>query len=299
MIGLRSSTSFGVPCLINTSTAARSSLLFVLCKYNYSGDNVGKNRGPKSTHERRISSAAAGPGSNEIDQIMAKYSANGEGSRRSDKERFAIKQRLVSADKAGAVYGNETGMGNGVFAMLLLNFVLHGIAYFWSPPWIQSLALSHWHPKPWQFVTAAFVHANWEHLFGNAFSLLVFGRMVEEEEGALGLWLTYLVCGVSGNVASYISSPGSASLSLGASSAVFGLFIVGVLTKMRPSIKRLMEAAILGSYVVKQVLQEVHIVASGKSMAAGGMSVGHWAHLGGAAAGVVLVLLLSRLPPVD
>jgi len=235
-----------------------------------------------------------------MDQIMAKYnSRNGEGNVNSDKDRFAIKQRVVSADKAGSMYGTETGMGNGVFAMLLLNFVLHGIAYFWSPPWMQSLALSHWHPKPWQFVTAAFVHANWEHLFGNAFSLLVFGRMVEEEEGALGLWLTYLVCGVSGNVASYISSPGSASLSLGASSAVFGLFIVGVLTKMRPSIKRLMEAAILGSYVVKQVLQEVHIVASGKSMAAGGMGVGHWAHLGGAAAGVLLVLLLSRLPPVD
>jgi membrane associated rhomboid family serine protease len=29
---------------------------------------------------------------------------------------------------------------------------------------------------PSQLVTCAFVHANWEHLLGNAFSLLVFGQ---------------------------------------------------------------------------------------------------------------------------
>lgn len=193
---------------------------------------------------------------------------------------------------------NRAGMGNGVFLMLMVNFALHTVAYFWNPTWVHSLALSHSSPKIWQFVTAAFVHANWDHLFGNAFSLLVFGRMVEEEEGALGLWVTYIICGISGNVASYLSSPGSATISLGASSAVFGLFMVGVLTKLRPSVKQLLEAAILGSYVVKQVLQEVQMVASGASIVAGQMTVGHMAHLGGAAGGVLLVILLSRLPPV-
>lgn len=295
MIALKR-TSCGVPGSINL--APRYKACTVLCKYN----SIGERGAKLTTHskESKRARATAGSGSNEIDQIIAKYSDNaGAGSKDRDGVVMKRREEVASGNNASAIYGNNAGMGNGVFAMLLLNFVLHGIAYFWSPTWIQSLALSHWHPKPWQFVTAAFVHANWEHLFGNAFSLLVFGRMVEEEEGALGLWLTYLVCGVSGNLASYLSSPGSASLSLGASSAVFGLFIVGVLTKLRPSIKRLMEAAILGSYVVKQVLQEVHVVASGKTMAAGGMSVGHWAHLGGAAAGVVLVLLLSRLPPVE
>lgn len=193
---------------------------------------------------------------------------------------------------------NRAGMGNGVFLMLMVNFALHTVAYFWNPTWVHSLALSHSSPKIWQFVTAAFVHANWDHLFGNAFSLLVFGRMVEEEEGALGLWVTYIICGISGNIASYLSSPGSATISLGASSAVFGLFMVGVLTKLRPSVKQLLEAAILGSYVVKQVLQEVQMVASGASIVAGQMTVGHMAHLGGAAGGVLLVILLSRLPPV-
>lgn len=77
-----------------------------------------------------------------------------------------------------------------------------------------------------QFVTATCMHANWQHLSSNAFALLVFGRMVEEEEGALGVWLTYLLAGVGGTVASYLTSPHTHTISLGASGAVFGLFMV-------------------------------------------------------------------------
>ena len=147
----------------------------------------------------------------------------------------------------------EAGMGNGVFLMLLLNFALFAGDALLQRGWSSALALDHWAPRWWQFLSAAFVHANWEHLLGNAFSLLVFGRMVEEEEGAVGLWATYLVCGVCGNAASYLSAAHTHTCSLGASSAVFGLCVVGVLAKLRPSPKRLMEAIILGSFVVKQV----------------------------------------------
>ncbi len=79
-----------------------------------------------------------------------------------------------------------------------------------------------------QFVTATFMHANWQHLSSNAFALLVFGRMVEEEEGALGVWLTYLLAGVGGTLASYLTSPHTHTISLGASGAVFGLFMVSL-----------------------------------------------------------------------
>lgn len=136
---------------------------------------------------------------------------------------------------------------NGVFALLLINFGVHIAATSFLPGLQSMLALSHLAPTWWQFITAAFVHANWDHLFGNAFSLLVFGRMVEEEEGAFGLWVTYLVCGIAGNVASYVSAPHSATVSLGASSAVFGLFAVGVLTKVRLDLRRMLEALVLGA----------------------------------------------------
>jgi membrane associated rhomboid family serine protease len=48
-------------------------------------------------------------------------------------------------------------------------------------------------------------------------------------------------------------------------------------------------------YVWRQVMSETAAVLSGGTTV-GGMSVGHWAHLGGAIGGVLLVLLLSRLP---
>lgn len=36
------------------------------------------------------------------------------------------------------------------------------------------------------------------------FFLLVFGKLVEEEEGAWGLILSYIICGIGGNIASVI-----------------------------------------------------------------------------------------------
>lgn len=49
---------------------------------------------------------------------------------------------------------------------------------------------------------------------------------MQEEEGALGVWLTYLLAGVGGTVASYLTAPHTHTISLGASGAVFGLFMV-------------------------------------------------------------------------
>ena len=51
-------------------------------------------------------------------------------------------------------------------------------------------------------------------------------------------------------------------------------------------------------YVWRQVMSETAAVLSGGTTV-GGLSVGHWAHLGGAIGGVLLVLLLSRLPKGD
>lgn len=189
---------------------------------------------------------------------------------------------------------NIGALGNGTFTLLLINFGIY-LAGPYFPLLLQDLFLHHNHPQWWQFITAAFCHANWEHLTGNAFSLLIFGKIVEEEEGVLGVWMTYLVCGAFGNVASWLSAPGAATISLGASGAVFGLFAVGVLVKLKFSIRRLLEAFILGLFVAKQVMSEVAVVSSGKVVTVGGMAVGNWAHLGGAIAGVLLVLVVSRI----
>jgi membrane associated rhomboid family serine protease len=107
---------------------------------------------------------------------------------------------------------------------------------------------------------------------------------------------TYLLCGTLASFASLLFAPAAAGASLGASGAVFGLFVVGVLTKVRPSPRRLLEALVLGTFVTRQLGAEVGAAAAGGRVAAGGAVVGHAAHLAGAAAGGLLVLLLSRLP---
>ena len=76
---------------------------------------------------------------------------------------------------------------------------------------------------------------------------------VEEEEGALGVWATYLLCGLGGCLASYLTAPNTAAMSLGASASVFGLFAVAVLLKFRLSARKLLEALVLGTFVYKQL----------------------------------------------
>lgn len=57
------------------------------------------------------------------------------------------------------------------------------------------------------------------------------GKLVEEEEGNFGLWLSYLFTGVGANLVSWLVLPRNA-VSVGASGAVFGLFAISVLVKV-------------------------------------------------------------------
>lgn len=68
----------------------------------------------------------------------------------------------------------------------------------------QNLYLNSAYPQWWQFITCTFCHFDWAHLSQNAFFLLVFGRLVEEEEGSFGVWATYLLCGIGGAVAAHL-----------------------------------------------------------------------------------------------
>ena len=196
--------------------------------------------------------------------------------------------------------------GRGTFLLVLLNVAVFAVATLASSgvgpfaarlsPLVGSLALSHARPRWWQLLTCSFLHLDLQHLAGNLFSLLVFGRDIELAEGSAGaVWLYYLVTAFFASLASLLFGPRGA-VSLGASGAVFGLFAVAVAGKVSLNLRSLLECAVLASFVVPQVLQEVRSQALGGAVTASGSAVGHVAHLGGAAAGVLVVLLLSRLP---
>ena len=166
----------------------------------------------------------------------------------------------------------------------------------------QLLYLHHASPKWWQFITCAFCHGSFDHLSGNLFFLLTFGKAVESEERAAGVWLAYLACGVGSAVASWLLLPavsrGVPVVSLGASGAVFGLFVISVLTKLNSfDWRKLLEAGILGTFVWERIWSEISITTQGGGI--GASNVNHVAHLAGALCGVLLIALLNRaLPPL-
>jgi membrane associated rhomboid family serine protease len=161
------------------------------------------------------------------------------------------------------------------------------------------LYLHHSRPHWWQFVTCAFCHGSWEHLSSNLFFLLTFGKTVEEEEGAFGVWASYILCGAGASLASLLLLPatshGASVVSLGASGAVFGLFTISFLVKLSWDWRKLLESFILGSFVLEKVWSEISVTTQGGGIGASG--VNHVAHLAGALCGVLLILAVSRMFP--
>ncbi len=73
----------------------------------------------------------------------------------------------------------------------------------------------------WRLVTASYLHAGLLHLVFNCYTLASLGPLIEESFGARKHFVIYTVSGVCAFLASALLSP--ASLSVGASGAIFGL----------------------------------------------------------------------------
>ena len=200
---------------------------------------------------------------------------------------------------------NKQNEYNGVFALLFFNFLFFALDHWLQLPMMKMFYLNHVDPTWWQFVTCTFCHASWDHLSSNIFFLYIFGKLIEEEEGAFGVWCSYVATGTGASLASWLMLPKSvggvlgmgagATVSLGASGAVFGLFAVSVLVKLKFEWKRILEVVVLGQFVMERFLNEAAMIGKVGGVGAGG--VNHVAHLAGALAGVVLIALLSKILP--
>jgi len=175
----------------------------------------------------------------------------------------------------------KTKENNGVFALIAINFVLFILDEGLKVPLLQNFYLDHDNVVWYQLITSMFCHADWQHLSGNLFFLYIFGKLVEEEEGAIALIISYLVCGLGANLMSLIFQP-NYIVSLGASGAVFGLFTVSVLLKLGWHWRRLLEVIILGQFVIQRLLFELQNLDRVDG-------INRIAHVGGALAGVALI----------
>jgi rhomboid protease GluP len=90
----------------------------------------------------------------------------------------------------------------------------------------------------WRLLTATFLHAGAVHLVFNMVVLWDAGKRMERILGRGGFLVCYLLSGLAGSVASLAFHP--ASVSVGASGAIFGLFgaLLGFLARSRRRLPR-------------------------------------------------------------
>ncbi|MEB2783340.1 rhomboid family intramembrane serine protease [Algoriphagus persicinus] len=87
--------------------------------------------------------------------------------------------------------------------LLIINVALLIVSQFIFPQLNQWFALYYIHSpyfKPFQFLTYMFMHADFWHLFGNMFGLLIFGPLLEQFLGPKKLLILWMVCGIGSGV---------------------------------------------------------------------------------------------------
>jgi membrane associated rhomboid family serine protease len=152
---------------------------------------------------------------------------------------------------------------------------------------------------PLHILTSMFLHGGWMHLLGNMWFLWLFGNNVEDSMGRLRFIAFYLICGTCAALAHVFTDPSSIMPMVGASGAISG--VMGAYIVLYPRVRvyslviifvfvttiSLPAWAMLGYWIVLQLLGGL-----GGPEAGGG--VAFWAHLGGFAAGVLLIRAFSR-----
>ena len=147
--------------------------------------------------------------------------------------------------------------------------------------------------------SSMFLHANLVHLLSNMWMLWIFGDNVEDCMGHGRYLLFFLLCGVASVFAQTVSNPQSAIPMIGASGAISGVLGAYFLTYPQARILTLVPIIIffyiielpafffLGFWFVLQFIQGSLYSLNSEQLVGGG--VAWWAHVGGFAAGVLLL----------
>lgn len=119
------------------------------------------------------------------------------------------------------------------YALIFLNFLIFFLSYH-SPtkvnpevlrPWAEQFMLNPARPYIWQFVTYAFLHGSYVHIFGNMLFLYVFGRNVNDKLGNLGYVCFYLAGAVFSAIGHIVLGGGPVLGASGAIAAVTGAYL--------------------------------------------------------------------------
>lgn len=139
----------------------------------------------------------------------------------------------------------------------------------------------------WQPITHLFMHGGFAHIFFNMFGLWMFGSLLENIWGSKRFLEFYMICGLAAAGAHLLTSDSPA---IGASGAVMG--IMAAFAYLFPNT----ELYIYGVLPVKAkylvtVLVLIDLFAG---LSNTGDNVAHFAHLGGALAGLLMVIYWNK-----
>ena len=153
-------------------------------------------------------------------------------------------------------------------------------------------------------ITSIFLHGSWVHLLGNMWFLWVFGNNIEDRMGHIRFPLFYLLCGISSGLVHTYMNPKSIIPTIGASGAISGIlgayFVLYPFSRVLTLVPiffvyfvRLPAFFFLGLWFLLQFFSGASSILSGEAMTGG---IAWWAHIGGFAAGVILLpfFLLGR-----
>ena len=165
-----------------------------------------------------------------------------------------------------------------------------------GPQIVCELGATSWHTM----ISSMFMHGSWMHIIGNMWFLFIFGDNVEDAMGSVRFAIFYLLCGIAAAGLQVATNPESAIPMVGASGAIGGVMGAYVLLYPRVHVHMLI---FLGFYVTTIAVPAmlmlgywflVQLVSGFASHGATGGGVAFWAHVGGFAAGALLIMVFKN-----
>ncbi len=145
--------------------------------------------------------------------------------------------------------------------------------------------------KPHQFITYMFMHADLSHIFLNMLGVYMFGSILENIWGAKRFLNCYLLCGLGAAALQLGISAfnNQFTILLGASGSVFGLLVAFAMMFPNTELQLYFVIPVKAKYlVIGYSLFELYNGFFAND------NVAHFAHLGGLAVGIIIMLIWKR-----
>jgi len=185
-----------------------------------------------------------------------------------------------------------------VFVLLIANVAIYSaqlllpqLPFEWFALWpLHSSELTGALPfEPWQPLTYAFLHGSPTHLFFNMFALYMFGPDVEDLLGTMRFRVFYVVCVVGAALTQLLVTATiypSPFPTLGASGGIFGLLLCYGMAFPQRRLMLLLPPIPMPAWLFVTLYGVVELY---MGVFQTNQGVAHFAHLGGMAAGYLLI----------